>query len=610
MIDEARTPLIISAPAQESADLYGQFAKIADSLHEGEHYTIDEKHRQVTITDAGIAAAEKKLGVDNIYTDGGIKYAYHLETAVRAKALHVREKEYVVRDGEVIIVDEYTGRMQPGRRWSGGIHQAVEAKEGVRVQRESRTFASITYQNYFRMYAKLSGMTGTALTSKEEFYKVYGLDTVSIPTHRPLARDDRNDLIFQTEHGKFKALARKVKELHEKGQPILIGTVSIEKNEQLADYLKAAGIPHQVLNAKNHEREGEIIAEAGKRGAVTVATNMAGRGVDIKLGGAMASKEEYEHVKQLGGLVVVGTERHTARRIDNQLRGRSGRQGDPGLTQFYVSFEDMLMRVFVPETVKGMIRRMGLPEDEPIENRIITRSLESAQTKIEGINFDHRKQTLQYDDVLNHQRKIMYERRRSILLADEHAIHEAVRQFFVANESGLSIETFEKAVAERVAVLGDAPVYEAVRRLILQTIDSFWIDHLEDMEYLRSSVGLRSYGQRDPLVEYKREGLRLFKQMQNAVFMNIMEMIPHIGGQGAFAAAEREMKKIEAQAQFITGEDVESVADGSHVRSQSHAPESDIGRNEKVKIQKGGEEKEIKFKHLEKYTQEGWQRVA
>jgi preprotein translocase subunit SecA len=605
LIDEARTPLIISAPAQESENLYARFSQIANRLKEEEHYTVDEKHHQIALTDAGIREAEKQLGVENIYTDAGIKYAYHLETAVKAKALYKREKEYVVRDNEVIIVDEYTGRLQPGRRWSGGIHQAVEAKEGVLVQRETRTFASITYQNYFRLYEKLGGMTGTAYTSREEFFKVYGLDTVPIPTNRPVIRDDKNDLIFQTEHGKFTALARHVKQVHQTGQPVLIGTVSIEKNEELSEYLKVAGVPHQMLNAKNHEREGEIVAEAGKKGAVTVATNMAGRGVDIKLGGAMAPKEMYEEVKRLGGLHVIGTERHTARRIDNQLRGRSGRQGDPGSTQFFVAFDDMLMRVFAADTIKKMIGKLGLPEDEAIQNRMLSRSLESAQTKIEGINFDSRKQTLQYDDILNHQRKIMYERRRKLLMAEGDEVIEVAKEFLTRGEYAVSIEEVDKLIADRVQALGKDEAYAAIRRLLLQTNDMLWIDHLEEMEYLRSSVNLRSYGQRDPLIEYKREGLRIFKSMQSVMVSQVMETIPRIGA-GAFVKEEKAMVDVERKATFITDDGSGEAVATSDSSGAKHG--EDLGRNDKIIVRKGGEQKEIKFKHLDKYLKDGWQR--
>src|SRR3989344_5656845 len=388
LIDEARTPLIISGPSGDSQGLYERFADIVRGMKSGEDYTVDEKQKAIQITEEGMRKAEVALGLENLYTEGGVKYAHHLETAVRAQALFQKDKEYVVRDGEVIIVDEFTGRLQPGRRWSEGLHQAIEAKEGVKVQEETRTYASVTFQNLFRMYKRLAGMTGTALSSEEEFYTVYGLDVVVVPTNKPSARKDYDDLIFQTSVGKYKAVARAVKERYLKGQPILIGTVSIEDNETVSEYLKKESIPHEVLNAKNHEREGEIIAEAGKEGRVTVATNLAGRGVDIKLGGALATQKMRAFVLEKGGLMVIGTERHDARRIDNQLRGRSGRQGDPGETRFYVSLEDKLMRVFASETLKKVMGRFGIPEDEPIESAMITKSLETAQERIEGFNFD------------------------------------------------------------------------------------------------------------------------------------------------------------------------------------------------------------------------------
>ncbi|KKQ02250.1 MAG: Protein translocase subunit SecA, partial [Parcubacteria group bacterium GW2011_GWA2_36_24] len=374
LIDEARTPLIISSAAGDSEDFYIKFYQIAKQLKKDTDYEVDEKLKAITLTDSGITKAEQLLGVENIYTEKGIKYVHHLETAIKAQAIFEKDKDYVVKEGEVIIVDPFTGRLQPGRRWSEGIHQAIEAKEGVKIEKETRSSGSITFQNYFRFYKKLSGMTGTAETSAEEFLKVYGLDVIVIPTNRPIVRKDHNDLIFQTEKGKFEAIAKKVKELNTRGEPVLIGTISIEKNELLSAYLKQEGVPHVILNAKNHEKEGEIIAQAGKRGAVTIATNMAGRGIDIKLGGNPIIKEEYEFVKSVGGLFVLGTERHEARRIDNQLRGRSGRQGDPGETQFYVSLEDDLMRVFGSEKIKTMMGRFGIPEDQPIENRFIGRT--------------------------------------------------------------------------------------------------------------------------------------------------------------------------------------------------------------------------------------------
>jgi preprotein translocase subunit SecA len=535
LIDEARTPLIISAPTTESGDLYVKFAEIVKNFKKDEDYTVDEKMKAIQLTDAGISKAEKALGLENIYTDAGIKYVHHLETATRAKALFDKDTAYVVKDDEIIIVDEFTGRLQPGRRWSEGLHQAIEAKEGVKIQKESRTFASITFQNYFRLYKKLSGMTGTALTSEEEFYKVYHVETFSIPTNKEIQRADKNDLIFQTEHGKFQAVARQVKELQEKGQPVLIGTVSIEKNEVLSAYLSREGVKHNVLNAKNHEKEGEIVAQAGHKGGVTVATNMAGRGVDIKLGGIPFNKENYEEVKNLGGLCVIGTERHDARRIDNQLRGRAGRQGDPGETQFYVSLEDSLMRIFASDMIKKLMGRFGLAEDQPIENSLITRSLETAQTKIEGFNFDSRKHVLEYDDVLNYQRKLVYERRRSVLLGDEQTVRAKLDEVIAGDEA------VTKIVEEKIKLIGEAEFYRIAKILLLQSIDMFWVDHLEIMDYTRSSVNLRAYGQRDPLVEYKKEGLRLFKEMNEAVNDQILKILPNIGA-GAYAREEKELE--------------------------------------------------------------------
>lgn len=554
LIDEARTPLIISAPSRDAENLYQVFAGIAAQLKAEEDYTIDEKLKAVQITDAGIDKAEKLLGVDNIYTDKGVKYVHHLETAVRAKALFHLDKEYVVKGDEVIIVDEFTGRLQPGRRWSEGLHQAMEAKEGVKIQQESRTFASITFQNYFRLYGKLAGMTGTGATSSEEFYKVYALDVVKIPTNRGVARIDHQDLIFQTEQGKFQAIARKVKELNAKGQPVLIGTVSIEKNELLSDYLKREGVPHELLNAKNHEREGEIIAQAGVKGRVVIATNMAGRGVDIKLGGNPSTPEQYEEVKALGGLFVLGTERHEARRIDNQLRGRAGRQGDPGETQFFVSMEDSLMRVFASDVVKNMMGRLGIPEDEPIHNKMISRSLESAQEKIEGFHFDSRKHVLSYDDVMTQQRAYVYGKRREVLMNGLDGAKEFLDEV-VAGDPELT-----KIVEEKITALGSEEFYRVVKRLILQVMDMMWMEHLEAMEHMKSSVNLRAYGQREPLIEYKKEGLRLFRELKESVQNEIIRMLPGIGA-GAFAKEEEKAREVVKQAQEIGGaEDEASTA--------------------------------------------------
>jgi preprotein translocase subunit SecA len=522
LIDEARTPLIISSTSSDSEDFYTKFYQIAKQLKIDTDYKVDEKMRAISLTDEGINKAENLLGIDNIYTEKGIKYVHHLETAVRAQAIFEKDRDYVVKEGQVIIVDPFTGRLQPGRRWSEGIHQAIEAKEGVKIEKETRSSGSITFQNYFRFYKKLSGMTGTAETSAEEFFKVYGLDVIVIPTNKPVVRKDLNDSIYQTEKGKFQAIAKKVKELNIKGQPVLIGTISIERNELLSAYLKQEGVPHTILNAKNHEKEGEIIAQAGKWGAVTIATNMAGRGIDIKLGGNPIVKEEYEKVKAAGGLFVLGTERHEARRIDNQLRGRSGRQGDPGATQFFVSLEDDLMRIFGAERIKGMMGRFGFPEDQPIENRFIGRSLESAQTKIEGFHFDARKHTLEYDNVMNHQRESIYERRRKMLQADKGEIDNLIAT--IANDR----PDFAKIVEDKKAKIGEEAFYETVRRIALYTTDTLWMEHLEAMDYLRSSVNLRAYGQREPIVEYKKEGLQMFKEMEGAFYDQTASLITTI----------------------------------------------------------------------------------
>jgi preprotein translocase subunit SecA len=626
LIDEARTPLIISAPSAESENLYSIFAGMVSSFKENEDYITEEKHRTVTLTPAGIEKAEKKLGIDNIYTDKGIKYVHHLETAVKAKALYRLNKEYVVKDNDIVIVDEFTGRLQPGRRWSEGLHQAIEAKEGVAVQRESRTFASITFQNYFRLYKKLAGMTGTAVTSEEEFYKVYGLDVVVLPTNKAMIRVDQGDLMFRTEVGKFKAIARKIKELNTKGQPVLVGTVSIEKNEVLSQFLKAEGIEHEILNAKNHEREGEIIAQAGRPSGVTIATNMAGRGVDIKLGGNPGSTEAYEKVKTAGGLFVLGTERHEARRIDNQLRGRSGRQGDPGETQFLVSLDDSLMRVFAGDKIKGLMNKLGMPEDEPIQNRIVSRALESAQTKIEGFNFDSRKHVLQYDDVLNTQRKAVYERRRALLTGTPDVVEEKLNEVIGAtadtslgglpgepsgrvrgmgnpgtarreNVSAGAPNDIRVIIDKKIAEFGRERFLTVVRQLMLQVIDMFWVEHLELMDYTRSSVNLRAYGQRDPLVEYKKEGLRLFKEMQDAINNKILELLPHVAG-GVITPQTPKLKEVRADADAITA--------GSSPRSDlgqasfvSKKPE--VGRNDPCPCGSGKKYKNCGLKETEEH---------
>ena len=524
LIDESRTPLIISSAVADSESLYKTVKAVAEKLSPEIDFTVDEKQKAIQLTDDGITKAEKLLGITNMYTEQGIKYAHYLETAVRARTLFTKDKDYVVKDGEVIIVDPFTGRMQPGRRWSEGLHQAIEAKEGVKVEQETRSVASITYQNYFKFYEKLSGMTGTAKTSEEEFMKVYALPVTSVPTHRPSKRTDHTDLIFLTEAGKFEAISQRVKELNEKGQPVLIGTVSVEKNELLSAYLKRKSIPHQVLNAKNHEQEGTVTAQAGKKGSVVIATNLAGRGVDIILGGNPSTPQEQEEVKHLGGLFVIGTERHEARRIDNQLRGRAGRQGDPGETQFYVSLEDDLMRVFGSERIKSAMARFGMPEDQPIGHGFVSRALESAQKKIEGFHFDARKHTLEYDNVLSHQRGIIYSRRRAMVQGDRGHV---MATFYTLGETAL----LEQLVQEKIKTVGEEVFWETVRKILLYTTDTLWVEHIDTMEYLRQSVGLRAYGQREPIVEYKKEATKLYREMESRLKEQVIAMVTTISKQ-------------------------------------------------------------------------------
>jgi preprotein translocase subunit SecA len=528
LIDESRTPLIISSSAGDEVEMYKFFASIAATMMKDVDFVIDEKEKQVTLTTKGVEKAESQMGIENLYAPGNAKLVHNLLNAVRAKAIFTRDKEYVVKDGEVIIVDEFTGRLKPGNRWSEGLHQAVEAKENVKINRESKTVASITYQNYFRMYKNLAGMTGTGNTSREEFQKVYDLSVISIPTHRTVQRVDKVDAVYQTENAKWRAIAKRVKELGEKGQPVLIGTTSIEKNEKMASFLDREGIKYEMLNAKNHEREGEIIANAGKRGSVVVATNMAGRGVDIKLGGPGSSKEEKEEVIALGGLAVIGTERHEARRIDNQLRGRSGRQGDVGETQFYVSLEDEIMRRFGGDKMQSMMKSLNVPEDMAIENGMIGRMIESAQTKIEGFYFDMRKTVLQYDSVLNIQRESVYGKRRKIIADDRNILNEYLNQFvdILQNSPNFSDKKSLSELSEEVkAKVGEEEFYKGLRAVVLQTIDMHWMSHLDTMEHLRSSVGLRGYGQHDPLVEYKRESLETFRNMENSILHNAANML-------------------------------------------------------------------------------------
>ncbi|MCX7831347.1 MAG: preprotein translocase subunit SecA [Actinobacteria bacterium] len=562
LIDEARTPLIISGPSERSADLYIKFARFVPRLKEGEDYEVDHKTRTVNITLSGIAKVEREFGVKNLYDPRNIKLLNHLHQALRAHVFFKRDVDYVVKDGEVIIVDEFTGRLMYGRRYSEGLHQAIEAKEGVLIREENQTLATITLQNYFRMYEKLAGMTGTAATEAEEFRVIYGLDVVVIPTNRPMIRIDHEDVIYKTEKAKFKAVVEEVKRRHLKGQPVLVGTISIEKNELLSSMLKKAGIPHQVLNAKNHELEAQIIAQAGRLGAVTVATNMAGRGVDIILGGNPPDPDEAEKVRQLGGLCVIGTERHESRRIDNQLRGRSGRQGDPGESKFFVSLEDDLLKRFGYERVQNLMERLGLPDDTPIEHPLISRTIETAQKQIESYHFNIRKRLLEYDDVLNRQREAIYGLRKKIILnglqdeifeefideiskrlAGEFAVkgtlpeewdYDGLSAYLKENlgveldkkslESTNEYELYENiksALIEKYRKkkeeLTSEVSAEVERIILLRTIDYWWREHLYDMDYLKEGINLRAYGQKDPLVEYKIEGYKLFQ--------NTMQMI-------------------------------------------------------------------------------------
>ncbi len=615
LIDEARTPLIISAPAEKATDQYYQFAKLVTQLNEEDHYNVDEKLRSATLSEEGVHQFEKWLGVENIYVEAGVRTVHHIEQALKAEVLFKIDKDYIVDDGEIIIIDEFTGRKMPGRRYSEGLHQAIEAKENVEIQRESQTLATITFQNLFRMYEKLSGMTGTAKTEEEELFKIYGIEVVVLPTNKPDARIDLPDRIYRNNVGKYKAIAEKIKECREKGQPILIGTASVEKNEELSMYLTSVGVAHEALNAKNHEREGEIVAQAGRPGAVTLATNMAGRGVDIKLGGNPVDKDEEKKVLDAGGLFVLGTERHESRRIDNQLRGRAARQGDPGETQFFVSTEDDLMRIFAGDRMKNVMERMKVPEDMPIEQKMITKMLEGAQKKVEGHHFDTRKHVLQYDDVLNRHREVIYTKRRKVLeLSDEtfeqapivpdttdevvdteeddttlsaenfSSLREMVMDLieseiehvvsyhtnleqdesqwnldeifetmktifpfsdeekqnmynlgkgngngklqdvelrsaiveFLLEKAKVSYRQLEKNVTETVkGTEADVPkvIQSMEKALLLRAMDTLWVEHLESIKHLRQGIGLRGYGQRDPLVEYKKETYFLFNDL-------------------------------------------------------------------------------------------------
>ena len=558
LIDEARTPLIISAPAADNPDSYLQFAKLAAQL-KSEDFEVDEKRRSVVLTDEGIDKVEKMLGMKNLYKPEHSRAVYHMDQALRAQTLFKRDKDYVVtNDGEVIIVDEHTGRLMQGRRYNEGLHQAIEAKEKVPVLQESMTLATISFQNFFRLYSKLSGMTGTAFTEAEEFQQIYSLEVVQIPSNKPVVRDDKEDLIFKTEKAKLKAVADAIKEYHKQGRPVLVGSASIEKNEEIAKYLDKEGVKYEILNAKNNEREAAIIAKAGEKGAITLATNIAGRGTDIKLG---------KGVKELGGLVVIGSERHESRRIDNQLRGRGGRQGDPGETQFFVSTEDDLMRIFQGERIATLMERLGVPDDQPIQHKSVSKTLETAQKRVEGFNFDTRKNVVQYDNVINRHRKVVYTMRRKILEGDDIAPEikklfrkkanelaelpaknnkrfvEDFKAFFPVEEDKIvaigSVKNDKKRqqMARRAIIdiykdksdeLGEELLHKIEREVYMQVLDTLWMQHLENMQHLREGIHWRSVGQRDPLVEYRSESQKLFDGLQNALRDEVVRMISSV----------------------------------------------------------------------------------
>ena len=566
LIDEARTPLIISGPGQKSTDAYYTVAKLVPQLKKEEDYTIDEKQKTVAPTEAGVAKMEKLLHVENLYDAENLELNHLFVQALRAQTMMTRDKDYVVKDGEVVIVDEFTGRLMYGRRYSDGLHQAIEAKEGLEVQRESQTLATITFQNYFRMYDKLAGMTGTAKTEEQEFIKIYGLPVLQVPTNKPIQRKDLPDVIFKNKRGKYKAVVREVERRHATGQPMLIGTTSIEQSEELSHMLDQVNIPHSVLNAKYHEREAAIVALAGQKGAVTIATNMAGRGTDISLG---------EGVAELGGLAIIGTERHESRRIDNQLRGRAGRQGDPGSSQFFLSLEDDLLRIFGGDNIKSFMEKMGLEEDEPINSRMVSNAIQKAQKRVEARNFDIRKYVLEYDDVMNQQRKVVYDQRRKILEGEDMkdqilsmvdniiekgmetyadpklypeewdfaGLLKYAEKYFLA-PGDLKLEEIEDMSREEVEnklktmahetynareeSIGSPMMRELEKAVMLKVVDSKWMEHLDDMDMLKEGISLRSYGQRNPIVEYKVEAFDIFEEMQQAMMETIILYLYHI----------------------------------------------------------------------------------
>ena len=615
LIDEARTPLIISGPGSKSTDSYVRMAKAVEHLKEGADYTVDEKAKTVAPADSAVPKIEKLVGVKNLYDPENIEMSHCFTAALRAKALMKRDRDYVVKDGEIVIVDEFTGRLMEGRRYSDGLHQAIEAKEGLEVRRESQTLASITFQNYFRMYNKLSGMTGTAKTEEDEFLKIYKLPVIVIPTNRPIARIDHPDVIYKTKRAKYKAVANDVAEIHAKGQPVLIGTTSITQSEELSHILKERNIPHNVLNAKFHEQEAEIIADAGQKSAVTIATNMAGRGTDIKLG---------EGVPELGGLFIVGTERHESRRIDNQLRGRAGRQGDPGESRFYLSLEDDLLRLFGSDNISNIMDRLGMGEDDPIEHKLITRSIANAQKKVEGRNFDMRKHVLQYDDVMNQQREVIYAERRKVLKGEnlrEHIltmiggiIEAEMNQY--ANEklypeewsldelikdaesiyaptgrlkldeleemSRDEVQDFlnqmaEESYAQREQLFGEANMRELEKIIMLRVVDNRWMEHLDRMDMLREGIGLLAYGQRNPLIEYKIKGHEMFGQMIDSIQNDIASLIFRVN---IITQEQQEAMEREAQQRMAAAKQTHGDQSDDAVKKQPVKNGEKVGRND------------------------------
>lgn len=612
LIDEARTPLIISGPGAKSTEMYAVMAKAVANLREGEDYTVDEKQKTVAPSDAVIPKIEQRLGINNLYAPENIELSHCFNAALRAKALMKRDRDYVVRDDEIIIVDEFTGRLMAGRRYSDGLHQAIEAKEGVRIRRESQTLATITFQNYFRMYEKLAGMTGTAKTEEDEFLKIYKLPVVVVPTNMPVRRVDHADVIYKNKRAKYKAVGQAVEKIHAKGQPVLIGTTSITQSEELSLILKKRGIPHNVLNAKFHEKEAEIVADAGQKNAVTIATNMAGRGTDIKLG---------DGVPELGGLFIVGTERHESRRIDNQLRGRSGRQGDPGESRFFLSLEDDLMRLFASDNVAKIMDKLGMEEDEPIEHKLITKSIEHAQKKVEARNFDIRKHVLEYDDVMNQQREIIYGERKKILNGDNlrenimgmvnHIIKAEMNQY--ANEKlypeewqldelikdaekiyaapgQLKLDELERLsrdelqehledvaadnYEDREEMFGEETMRELERVVMLRVVDNKWMEHLDHMDMLREGINLRAYGQRNPLVEYKIEALTMFEEMEAAIQDQIAALMYHV------AIVAQEEKQVQDRLQTAQASHGDDVSPAESKKTPKNANGAKVGRND------------------------------